>query len=66
MEPYRGPERRMDPERRRPGRPRAAEPSKAVATWLPATEHDRVIRHANAHHMSVSQFVRHILFLNLR
>lgn len=53
------------PERRR-GRPRVLETSAAVTTWLPAKEHDRLIRIANEHEISVSALVRRVLILTLR
>ena len=46
---------------RRPGRPRADVPRAAVTTWLPATDHDRLIRIANRRGVSVSELVRGIL-----
>lgn len=40
------------------GRPRASEPHTAVSTWLPASEHDRLIRRANREGLSLSSLVR--------
>lgn len=49
------------PERRRPGRPRSEEPKTSVSTWIPAREHDRLIRLANQREQSVSETVRQLL-----
>jgi len=43
------------------GRPRNAEPGRKVMTWLTAREHDRLIRVALKHDMSVSEVVRRVL-----
>jgi len=55
---------------RGPGRPvgtvRVTEPRKSVATWLPASAHDRLIQAANRHDISVSDYIRRVLVLTLR
>ena len=43
------------------GRPRNAEPSSSVSTWLPAHEHDVLIRRARAEEISVSALVRRLV-----
>ena len=43
---------------RRGGRPRAAEPRSVVSTWVPAREHDALIREAQRREISVSALVR--------
>jgi hypothetical protein len=48
------------------GRPRNVEPSSSVSTWLPAGEHDKLIRLANEEETSVSALVRRLLRLRLR
>jgi hypothetical protein len=48
-------------EPRRPGRPRKAEPGSAVMTWIPASEHDRLIQLAKMRGESVSTTVRLLL-----
>lgn len=55
---------------RAPGRPlgstRVNESRRAVAAWLPASEHDRLIQAANRQEMSVSSFIRRVLILSLK
>jgi len=46
---------------RKGGRPIAREPGSRVMTWLPASEHDRLIREAERRDESVSGLVRRIL-----
>jgi len=48
------------------GRPRNAEPSSSVTTWLPAREHDTLIRLAREEETSISALVRRLLNLRLR
>lgn len=48
-------------DRRKPGRPKADEPSTSVSTWIPAREHDRLIRLAQRKEQSVSETVRQLL-----
>lgn len=48
------------------GRPRNAEPSSSVTTWLPAGEHDKLIQLANEEETSVSALVRRLLRLRMR
>lgn len=48
------------------GRPRNAEPSATVSTWVPATTHDRLIEVAKRQGCSVSEMVRRVLVLTLR
>jgi hypothetical protein len=48
------------------GTTRVAEPRRSVASWLAASEHDRLIRAANAERRSVSDFIRRVLILTLR
>jgi hypothetical protein len=50
-----------DPPRRRPGRPRNAEPGFVTSTWLPASLHDRLVRVALKTDTSISQLIRHVL-----
>lgn len=52
--------KRIEPARPR-GRPRLAEQKSTVSVWLPATDHDRLIRIAKARETSVSAVVRHVL-----
>lgn len=57
-----GNERRTEPrpdggERRR-GRPPSAQPGSTICTWVPVTEHDRILRLAKDQRVSVSEFVR--------
>ena len=42
-----------------------AEPGSAVCTWLRMSEHDRLIKAANQREMSVSEFVRSLVILQL-
>ena len=48
------------------GRPRAEQPGSGVSAWLRADEHDRLIRLASKHELSVSQMIRVILKRVLR
>ena len=50
---------------RRGGRPRSPEPGSAVCTWLRTSEHDRLIKAANQRDMSVSEFVRSLVIIQL-
>lgn len=43
---------------KRVGRPRAPEPRACVSTWLPSTQHDRLIAIARQRGTSVSSVVR--------
>ena len=43
---------------RRGGRPRAQVPRSAVTTWLPAPEHDKLVRAASRRGVSVSAVLR--------
>lgn len=52
-------------DRRKGGRPRSDEPKTSVSTWIPAREHDRLIRLANQRDQSVSQTVRQLLLQRL-
>jgi len=47
------------------GRPRRSEPGSAVCTWLRVSEHERVIKMANQREMSVSEFVRSLVIIQL-
>jgi cytidylate kinase len=51
---------------RRRGRPKSAEPGSTVSTWIPASEHDRLVRIANRHEMSVSEYVGAVLRRDIR
>lgn len=53
------------PPRRPVGRPRVVESHASVATWLPASTHDRLIRLAKLREQSVSATVRELLILRL-
>lgn len=48
------------------GRPRNAEPSSSVSTWLPAGAHDKLIRLANREETSISALVRRLVLVRLR
>jgi len=54
---------------KRPGRPsgttRAPEPSTSVSVWLPATDHDRLIKLAAKEEQSISKTIRQLLKLQL-
>jgi hypothetical protein len=52
-------------DRRKGGRPRSGEPKTSVSTWIPAREHDRLIRLAHQRDQSVSQTVRQLLLQRL-
>lgn len=43
------------------GRPRAPEPGSSVSTWIPVSYHDRLVKVANLHDMSVSAYVGRII-----
>lgn len=45
----------------RGGRPRSPEPGSTVSTWIPESHHDRLIKLANLHEMSVSQYVARVI-----
>jgi 5-methylcytosine-specific restriction endonuclease McrA len=47
--------------RRRPGRPRAPEPSRAVCVWLPASAYDRLIALAAASGVTVSRYLAQLV-----
>lgn len=49
----------------RGGRPRAPERRAAVATWLPSSTHDQLIRLANARSQSVSAFLRELVVIQV-
>jgi hypothetical protein len=51
---------------RRRGRPKSAEPGSTVSTWLPVSDHDRLVRIANRREMSVSEYVGTVLRRDLR
>ena len=48
------------------GRPRNAEPSSSVSTWLTAGAHDKLIQLAQEQEVSISALVRSLLMLRLR
>ncbi len=48
-------------EPRRPGRPRSTEAGSRVTTWLPASDHDRLVKLAELRGESVSSTVRLLL-----
>jgi hypothetical protein len=52
-------------EPRQRGRPKVDEPRASVSTWLPASEHDRLIKLAQKHEQSISSMVRSLLMLKL-
>jgi hypothetical protein len=54
------------PRRQRGGRPRASEPKTSVCAWLPASDHDRLIRIAESEAVSVSKYVGEIVQKHLR
>jgi hypothetical protein len=43
------------------GRPPVEDPGSPVMTWIPSSEHDRLIRIAQARDVSVSSLVRELL-----
>ncbi len=49
----------VEPSRR--GRPRSVEPGSRVTTWLPASDHDRLVKLAELRGESVSSTVRLLL-----
>lgn len=46
---------------RKPGRPQNEEPGSRVSTWLPASQHDQLVRMAKQRDVSVSAVVRSLL-----
>lgn len=42
-----------------------SEPRATVSVWLPASAHDRLIKLAQHHSLSISATVRHLLMLRL-
>jgi len=48
------------------GRPRAAVPHSQVSAWVPTDVHDRLVRMAVAHEVSVSRMVNRIVLLTLQ
>jgi hypothetical protein len=55
------PDDATSPPPRKAGRPPAREPGSRVTAWIPASEHDRLIRDATRRNESISGFVRRIL-----
>ncbi len=53
-------------EPRRRGRPRASEPGSAVMTWLPQSDHDRLVKLAQIRGETVSSVVRSLLMTKQR
>lgn len=53
-------------DRRKRGRPRAEEPRSTISTWLPASDHDQIVKMANQREMSVSEFVGSVLKREIR
>lgn len=53
-------------DRRKRGRPRADEPRSTVSTWLPASDHDLIVKMANQREMSISEFVGDVLRREIR
>ncbi len=49
-----------------PGSVRVPEPRHGVSVWLPASVHDKLIKVAAHHDMSVSSVLRAIVILRLR
>jgi predicted HicB family RNase H-like nuclease len=47
------------------GRPKNPEPGGTVCTWLPASDHDRIVAQARAERVSVSALVREALRVSL-
>jgi predicted HicB family RNase H-like nuclease len=45
-------------DRRRRGRPRAEVKGSKLSTWVPVSEHDRLIKEAKARDVSLSEWVR--------
>ena len=43
------------------GRPRAVERGSTISAWIPESHHDRLVRLANLHDMSVSKYVASVL-----
>lgn len=52
-------------QKRQRGRPRVEEPGSTVSTWLPKSEHDRLIAIATRRGDSVSAIVRRLLTVRL-
>ncbi len=51
-------------EHRKPGRPKAEQPSTSVSTWLKIAEHERLVKLAQDREQSVSSLVRQsVIFL---
>jgi hypothetical protein len=48
------------------GRPRAPDPGVPVATWLPSSDYDRLLKTATKHETTVSALVRTWLRLKLK
>jgi hypothetical protein len=46
---------------KKPGRPQNEEPGSRVSTWLPASQHDQLVRMAKQRDVSVSAVVRSLL-----
>ena len=55
-----------DLERRRPGRPLSSDPSSPVSTRVPQSYHDRIVKLAAKHDVSVSAMVKTLLVLQLK
>lgn len=49
------------PQPRRRGRPPAEEPKSTISAWIPAAQHDQLVRIAHQRGESVSQVVRTIV-----
>ena len=51
---------------RRPGRPRAPEPSTPLTTWIPLDSYDKLVAEAGRDGHTLSSLVKSILLLHIR
>jgi len=54
------------PPKRPPGRPRSAVPGSTVSTWVPASDHDKLVALARRRDTSVSEMLRRVIVFVLR
>lgn len=47
------------------GRPRVSEPRSTVSTWVTVSQHDRLVRLADQHGVSVSTVVKSLVMITL-
>lgn len=53
-------------DKRKPGRPKADEPSSSVSTWMRVREHDALVKLARRCDLSVSAVVRALILQRLK